>query len=294
MTGERCFIEGMKTAPRFGERFALRNALVAREKRDTRYSVVDGNYSTERLLPVRNEFNRYPRFQWDSRTDPSVLMGLEGFYAKRIRELLQNAQDKPVIALDLGGGAGTSWIRLAGVFEEAISQGRLALAVSNLQPMRAVVDEAQTETTKFLSRYFGLVNFVTGDSLELTKAHLNLPGGRRVPLDGNVDLVHEKLSATYRSLIPEVDAVCIGGLLSGNGSYFSRNENALVASSHGFVSERTQGFQIGTAEMVKRFGLLSVPKVERGYMAGLPISDYTIFREPGAEPITIGAFEQAA
>ncbi|MBI3341812.1 hypothetical protein HY024_01685 [Candidatus Curtissbacteria bacterium] len=291
MAKEQAFIEGLEVAPKFDKRMQKRNELVALFEPDTFYQTTGGDYSNERLVPVANEFNRFSRW-WNTqrRESPGALMGLELLYAKRVAALIGKSQGEPLIALDLGGGVGRSWIRLAKAFETDVAQGRVAFVVSNLQQICSGADAPSSEIEEFIRENSHLVNYASGDCLELMGGAVDLADDRSVPFAGHVGLVHERLSATYRSLIPEVDIECIAGMLSDQGAYFSRNHTQAVAQAFGFISEREKGLAMGRKAIVGKYGLVPVPKVEDGYMAGLPIADYTIFRKPASLPVAVGAF----
>lgn len=200
------------------------------------------------------------------------------YLPRLIGRLLRNSKtDKPVVLLDMGGGAGQTWREVAVSFEEEVKRGKLAFVVSNLAwPL--------TEGEK-------LVNFIDSTFHTIVKKTIILPNGEVLPLKRNVDVVHESQSLVRWSQIPELDIPSITRLLSDCGSYYisapttpckytpAENQEDNWRQR---VTAMTQAFRW----LQENYGLKRVVQVEAGEYDGADLL-YRVFRRPMAPPVAV-------
>lgn len=196
--------------------------------------------------------------------------------------------NQPIIILDLGGGQGQSWTATASFFKDDIKAGKVAFLVSNLTG----IPTSNNETAK-VNRNEIPVHFVESPFRQLCVQEITLPNGQVLPLEGNVDLVHDCNSLTRWSLVPELDIPSVCSLLSKQGSFFIAPGNKpcrydrlnhLEATVN--QSQRWAAVNMCYYLMQERYGLLDIDHVESGEYqdAGLL---YKVFRKQEAPLITI-------
>lgn len=230
-----------------------------------------------------------------------TLKGYEVFLYDTALALIEQKQEGPVVMLDLGGGAGGSWNRLAIALRDQIESSKLVLAVSNFtsdpeEQIRKFKDEAggpshnrTTECLADLEAARGLVHFLKGSFFDMRMKRINLPNGNEVKLEGNTDFIHERLSLTSHSITPELDIPIIGFLLSRSGIYSIPNESLAPQrgrQSSKVMNQRRHGIMTGQRTLEDRFQLQRIVRVETGPYEGRNLK-YRFFRARSAPPITI-------
>lgn len=185
----------------------------------------------------------------DTATGEHQLGDIELMIADRIDGLLNESElDKPVVAMDFGGGRGMSWLRIASQpkYRTAIEDGRLAMVITNLgftpdsepdsegytgvaRSMNA--DNALYKTGANVCTYSqkemewaqnnqNLVHNIDANALELSDAIITLPDGNELPLAGNVDIIHERLALAHTH-VPDLALANFSRILSQRGVLFS-------------------------------------------------------------------------
>lgn len=232
-----------------------------------------------------------------------VLKGYEVFLYNSALNLLKTKKT-PVVMLDLGGGAGVSFNRLALALQDEIRNSQLALVISNLAatpeqqvqrfetlrtdtPILTQVHDT-AEARRLVDDTADLVHFVNGNALSLRMKQIALPNGSSIKLEDNIDFISEIRSLTKHTKTPELDLITIGFLLSRYGIYLVHNNDvALINDKAPFLEERRQGIQIGHRLLENSFGLQRVSTIETGPFEGQPLTNHHIFKSPQTPPITI-------
>lgn len=204
-----------------------------------------------------------------------------------VHRLLQDRPiNQPVLLLDIGGGAGLTWMSVASDFREEIRASKIAFIVSNLawalgpSPDPEIVNPEPE-----------LVHYVNSVFRKLCTQSVTLPDGHILPLRRNVDLVHECQSLTRWSQVPELDILSVYRLLSRKGTYFIASPGAPCKYTRAASPEdnhRQRQAAVTTAHRLlqSKFGLKQVTQVEDGEYAGAHLL-YTVFKQPEAPLVTI-------
>ena len=249
--------------------------------------------------------NHHPiRTITNSHRQQVTLTGYEVFLHDTALNLLKKKRGT-VVMLDIGGGAGATWNRLAIAMRDEIEDSRLALVVSNivaspdqhrkrfetLQEKRPYLTQLHdTEEIKSSGKDAeGLTQFITGSFFSLRMQRITLPNGQTLRLEGNIDFLNEKRSLTQHTITPELDLPIIGFLLSEYGIYAVPNYDVnLEDKVHGRIEERSQAIQIGHGILKEHFGLERVHTIKRESNENeeLPITNHHIFKAIQAPEIT--------
>lgn len=201
------------------------------------WAVARGDYSRPLWI---NEFGTLRVTGIDQKTlrrgsESEEVLGVEKSLDHMVEELLAKSEKRPIVVMDFGGGIGLTWCRLAKKYEEAVKQGLLTFVVTNIESgydldaalNTRVSSEHEGDVVK-LVRYAknnNLVQYVEGELIgkdtkdirSLRKLSLKV-GGRLVPLYGNVDIIHTRMSLLH-SKIPEIHYPRLFELMSENGMF---------------------------------------------------------------------------
>lgn len=255
-------------------------------------SNTNGEYDSHGILRQNHEYFSYARPM--RRKSEYDLIGMELFFENYIEKLFQKKVDQPVIAIDLGGMQGRSWLRLAKRFEKEVDNSKIAFIVTNL-----AYDPKKWAEEKYPSKRYGqimeesghLVHFLNLTVYKARRTSIQLKNGRKVPLQGNTDIVNERFSVHHWSYVPEIEIVEAASLLSSFGIYvIDGGDGFLDPLPNVYLSDgdRSQGIVLAHEEICKRFGLLNITNVEKGdyesYNFGLRRFFY-LFRKPDAPPV---------
>lgn len=323
---EVSYFRGIRVAPHFRSRFRTRTDFkraiteLGKEPHSGIFENRDGDYGEFGLVIGDHDFGQEQRRQkqpWEKgyivlgeygRIDFDELVGLERFFAKQARKLLElKGRDAPVVMLDIGGMTGQSWSRLALTFETEVRDSQIAFVVSNLvyDPEKHLDDELKykrAEVRDLLTRGRPLVHFVQADAAQLRRESITLPNGKDFRIKGNVDLLHECFALTYWSYIPEFEMLQAASLLSEYGTYIIQRGDKLTGSHRDYHLENEEdwmdaNFQRNSAretavyftldEIEKRFGLKRVKRVEQGEMVDTYIFHSFVFRKSSAPRIEV-------
>src|SRR6185369_13522978 len=231
-----------------------------------------------------------------------ILKGYEVFLHDTALQLLKTRK-RPLVMLDLGGGAGASWNRLAIALEDEIEQSRIALVVSNiaatpeqqLQRFDAVAKDIPPLAKNFdtdimrtlLDETEGLVHYVTGPFFSLRMQHITLPNGQKIRLEENTDFIAELRSLTKHTKTPELDLAIVGFLLSEFGMYTVPNHDVLLINEKSpFTQERREGIQIGHRMLEQQFVLRRIYTAESGRFAGEPFTNHHVFKATSSSTVS--------
>jgi hypothetical protein len=235
------------------------------------------------------------------------LTGTEAFLASRIEAHLRLPTPlRPVVALDVGGGVGFSWLRLANRFQSRIMNQELVLGVSNIKyhpddylyenvgRLPAVWREPIQELYEQVG---ALVQYITTDLSAINQLRLRLPPNpRREDPAGKVDVVHERLGPTAWSKIPELHVRRLGRLVSPRGIYMvDRHSTAQVCGSvrvgkrgkrvdKSEMAARLRGINDAHEELLQEQGLTRIDTLEVGERPGSRLQ-YVVFKGRDADPI---------
>lgn len=188
----------------------------------------------------------------------------EEFLSSVISRQLAEYPDRPVLALDMGGGLGATWARIAQRFENEVQSGRVVLVVSNLtesgrsgfQPRSADGTPLDGPTLEMIrdTHEKGLVQFVSGTVDDLSQATVELPDGQHLPLHNNVTLLHESRSVTAWSKVPERDIPKAAELIADGGVYLvSDLDTQTVQGAKSYNEERARvaGIQLAHQALIQ-------------------------------------------
>lgn len=275
-------------APNFNTRQAREKVAVERmltDKDEYHWNVPLGAYNSDRVIGLHNP-RKFVRVNGESH----YLSGVEVFLHDTASQLLKVKTD-PVTFLDIGGGAGATWSRLALCFGDEINDGKIAFVVSNLvfSPEDHLRKNGFPEGGNFLTRSKGLVHYVKGEFSQLKDKTIPLPNGTELPLEGSVDLGMERRSVTVWSKIPEVAILDIPPLLSPYGVYMVHKSDLLELNeltSAQEERERTEAIGIAHKLLQERFGLTKVTRAESGKLKDREL-DYLVFKSQQAPLIDV-------
>jgi hypothetical protein len=232
----------------------------------------------------------------------SELQSVHAFLSNRINSLRREVK-RPLIILDLGGGAGATVRELAFLYEEEVKESQMAFGVSNL-----VTNDLDNYTTEKARRTdpqspYGrgkeLVCNLRGSFSDLRHQTIRLANGMSVPLLGNVDIIHERYALTAWSKVPELDILHAASLLSPIGIYMVSNDsitypeggeldnNILRRAGISYMPDhgaRREGVRQAHEYLQRPMGLKKVTRVETGPLAKQQLL-YTVFKAPYAPRI---------
>jgi hypothetical protein len=231
------------------------------------------------------------------------LAGLEVRLADRIDTLLATHKDgsKPDVALDIGGGVGVTWLKLATKYQQEIRSGRLILAVTNyakhpldhlawLATVKGKAKQARKAAALYERCNEGVQYIDYFDFTDSMDCRLRLPSGKWFDAEGNVGLMHERFSLTAWGCVPEVNIPRAADHLSSRGTYLVPRTDQ---DFHPYMLsiEEQRGRRLGIlaahAALPRQYGLQLITKVEAGQFAGQPM-EYIAFRGPDSQPISVG------
>ena len=250
---------------RFGKFLAERLAVEQTITDQTREEVLDRvGWSFSKGL-----YSNYGIDRWDEEAcigtnEPTQK---ECTITNRIDELLKEPEaGKPVLAVDFGGGQGLSWIRIAALpkYRQAIKEGRLVLIVTNLgfKPEDSADPDGYTGIARSMNVDNALyaagasvcpvseedmswaedsqkyVHYIDKNALELPDTTITLPDGSRLPLMGNVDIIHEQLALAHTH-VPDLAIASLKKIMGRRGSFYSDAATSYHLM-HPIVSETKQ------------------------------------------------------
>lgn len=220
------------------------------------------------------------------------LRNLELFFSEYLQKQMELKRAEPVIAVDIGGMLGLSWVRLAKHFENEVKEGRIAFVVTNLTYQRhdILADPKLTpEEQTFLVNNENLVHFCNAAASNLPNLTIILPNDRTIALRAHSDLVHECNSVTCWSKIPDLDIYILGILLSPYGAYFvheidAHDLNMCLDSNEEEL--RLEGIVRAHNRLIRQLGLTKISTVEAGEYLDQPMQ-YIVFRQHNAPLVTV-------
>jgi hypothetical protein len=253
------------------------------------YGFARGDYTADELVLW---------YHPDRQIGDHKLKGREVFLADHLQTLLaQRGGDRPVVALDIGGGIGMSWLRLGGVFRGEIETGRLVLAVTNLDEisryniLKNHADQAGLyDAEELFAKNGDLINYLTTTFSLLHKQVVTTPGGSSLPLKGNTSLVHEKRSLTLWTEVPEIHIHRVGQLLTDDGLFITRPraeaKRNLESVRYDLPGSKWYGVELAQRALEATFGLTRHAEVQTGAKTGVPLREL-MFAAPHAPLIRI-------
>jgi|GEM_PF-2112049 len=193
----------------------------------------------------------------------------------QIQELLarRKSDDKPVVAVDFGGGLGVSMIRIASRHRKAIEDGDLFLAVTNLGYLpqseshrnsysliasrlsmkRNLGDSTSSQSQlQFIQDNQSLVTYIDATAPELATNFI-ISKGKQIPLRGAVDIIHESYSLMH-SHIPDIALAVFGELLSTEGSLYlgTRRRDDMMRSRLSSIQVGERSVDLNTEDHRRR------------------------------------------
>jgi hypothetical protein len=219
------------------------------------------------------------------------LYGVEQQLAFSLAQFVQiNRQfgsNRPTVMLDFGGMAGLSAVRIASQvnMRKEIERGEVIIVVSSLgfdmkaeftKPAAQRLDFLNRDEALFLESHRHLVQHVQGDAAALLRTTVVTPNGRRVPLRGNIDLLHERLALAHGQK-NDLDIPRLGKLVSPRGELWmssaSRHMMSTIDSADqpepDLITARTIAHELGLANL-QELGFTARPLTTD--------SGYTVYR----------------
>lgn len=220
----------------------------------------------------------------DFSTEPPTFHSHLGIFIKKL--IQTKPSNEPVVALDIGGGAGLTWAMTAANFGEEVKAGKVIFAVSNL-----VWSKEQFANPYQKTFDSGLVHYISSTFRGLLRKSITLPNGDILPLKGVADLIHESQSLTRWSQVPELDILSLSRLISPYGTYFISHPTTPCLYDQVTNARQNQIQRENVIRQVHRllqskYGFRSILQVEDGEFAGSGLL-YSIFRKSKAPRIEI-------
>lgn len=251
------------------------------------YSIILGDYSEKSIADIATLYEQEgERLDEVGKKVFEDLMGIEVFFKNTIDHLLTIKGAKPVILLDIGAMVGLSWRRLANFYEDQVRTGKLVFAINNLNNNLDNLRQNRLteETRSFLDKTDDLIQSIDATPSQIRRRRLYLPDGTLVSLEHSADLVHESLSMTYWSKIPDIDILRIPTLLSEYGMYLVPKVDVKYGQFRYF--ERPQSIALAHEQLQSRYGLKKVIQAEEGNMKDEYLN-YIIFKNKHAPMIKV-------
>lgn len=210
-------------APMLEERQAAWDRRMTPRERNESWQACDGSYAVLESPLSTKLATIFPK------KNGVLLSGRELIVAARINQLAAHRPEKPILAVDLGGMMGLSWMRLAVYFEELRSSNKLQLTSTNLEfnpdlltknnrPVgRANTPFLEPAEWRFWTKHRHAVHFVNANTKTLQDKL------------GKVDIIHEQNSVTYHSPIPALDRLRMLSALSSDGLLISSDSSTSFA-----------------------------------------------------------------
>jgi hypothetical protein len=220
--------EELEADDSLADRMAANNNAVEmyRDAPHEHWGFGEGDYSYHAFYDGQQTDLNYRLPQFETIT----LMGKEEVFASRIRTLLELQLDRPVIAADIGGMYGVSFLRLSHVFRAEIAQERLVLLVTNVNhdPDKVEITEEvfRDEVNHYipivaeskLAKHDKRVHYVNALPSELSGQSIVLPSGREMQIS-EIDIIHERLAIAAHSFIPDREVTTLLHMLSSQGIF---------------------------------------------------------------------------
>lgn len=273
--------QNVEPAPHFEDRLTkqvdlIEAAMVAGSKEKYRWT--NGDYSSSEYATSAT-----PSSDPKERRSGEVV-NHEIILAEHIREQLAYDPEQPKVILDIGGGAGVSWDRLARQFEAEIALGQVVFVVSNLISIPETFPEEWSDQRNAYEpinpHEEKLVHMISSTFADLPDAEITLPTGVTISLRGHTALTHESRSLTAWSKVPELDILKASEVMSPHGIYFVKSADTYQLHSAEPLSasedkDRQEGIRKAHVALQTTLGL----KLEH-YQSGVNSSVWMAFRSP--------------
>lgn len=208
----------------------------------------------------------------------------EKIIAAKSIKLAQESTDRPAIVVDFGGMYSLSFFRIAGSpkVRELVTSGKLMFVVTNIEfnlemgekAIKEKYSDLDQNEIDVINKNRDLVTFVQSDAAELKTLKIrNRFNGQEVPLQGNIDLIHEQ-SALMHGIKNDVDLYLLSRSLSDKGILLlgSKRLHPRLPSDPASRLPIEQAHLMGI-ENLKRSGLLEYHPKRHSF--------YRIFSKPG-------------
>ncbi|HEV7454247.1 MAG TPA: hypothetical protein VGO07_03225 [Candidatus Saccharimonadales bacterium] len=238
-------------------------------------------------------------------------VSVEEFLVERI-DMLLTESDEPVVAIDVGAGAATTWHKIGGYFRPDIEDGRLLLAAVNregepkdylvayanyLKELNADPEMDRHALGKLVAGWTEAMWFYKqhGDTVHALKADFSAnnrlwqtPSG--TGLYRTAQIVHERQSVTAWSDNPRLHCRGVAGLTAPDGVYMLPREDTY--NIYGFMNQRERAARIAGIAAVhntiaEEFTMQRIDVMQEGPLAGQPL-DYVMFAGARARAVTVG------
>jgi hypothetical protein len=272
-------------APLFPERLKHQRSFEA--PGTANYTISMGDYSSpppftslEFYVPARlTDEDRIVRIKGDV-----VLRGAEVHIANQLEASLNVEPDKPVVGLDIGGGARLSWLRLAKAFKREVATGKLVLAATNLEDYYEHISGSEEDEDAYFALDEEMGEYVPSIQTtfsDIPDQSIPLLDGGSIPIEGNVAFAHERCSLTTWSLIPEVDLVGMGRVMTPDGVFmvWTNKDWNTLDNANAFDAAKSRGVEIAHRVLRQEYGFTMTDRVTTPDGAA-PSSRYTVFRGP--------------
>lgn len=274
-------------APELIERLNRQKTFEKEEASESRWQFATGAYDRNNT-PLITTRTSLPNYSHRRTVERDITKWLNEYVHDN---LVYKLNVDPLILLDIGGGMGTTWTRMAYDFQTEVELGLVAFVVSNLgrNPLEIADDrELELDDDHILKKGRPLVHHLISPFYNLKNKLITLPNGRKVLLKGNTQIVHENLALTSWSKTADTDAANIAELLTPKGVYAVPKAN--IEQPGDDIDKRTQRLRDMAIERghqtLEEQGLRRVTVAEAGKFKGKEM-DYVMFCGKEAGLVTV-------
>jgi hypothetical protein len=266
--------------------------------------------------------NVYTEFLGDYDTVPFVgtdddAVTVTDYMAEYLHQRLEAPRNRPVLAIDVGGGAGVEFLRYGAFFMDAIKAGELALLVSSVgsgpleymetalryRDSRGLSLKPVAEAMYLYQRFGHTVTYIQANFQH--GLGMGMQQGDKVSsLECSFDIVHEHKAVTGWNRAPEPSIIRLGELVAPEGVYMVLNAD--LHGGYGYMNSygttrdsygtpdfgermaRARGIKAAHIVLNEQMGLRQVDVAEEGPFAGSPLT-YRVFAGKDALPIAPGS-----
>lgn len=222
--------QGLIFAPelfkRIGEHLEYRRRL--RRRKDESWSYSSGSYSSERF------YDESPWLEWKHGVENPMVYKVIERQIKGVQQRKKEFGDeKPTVVLDFGGMVGGSMLQLHHSTSETVRDSKIIFLVSNLAfyPTLQWLGKSYLDTPEIRNWMFHFkdgvwvprIPYLQADAQELVNTYITMPNGSQYPLQGNVDIIHER-NVLDKGRINDLDLPRIAKLLSKYGTFFMHSD----------------------------------------------------------------------
>jgi len=274
-------------APEFVARLNEQKAFEEKEVTESRWQFATGSYDRN-STPLITTRATLPNKALIKSIERDITKWLNDYVHDN---LVYEPDVNPLILLDIGGGMGMTWTRMAYDYQNEVEQGLVAFVVSNLGRNPLEIADARgfdLDEDHILTKGKPFVHHLISPFYNLKNQVITLPNDRKIPLNGNTSLVHERLALTSWSRTADIDIVNVAELLTPKGIYVVPKAN--IEQPGDDNDKKTERLRVSAIEhghqTLQEQGLRRVGIAEAGKFKGKEM-DYVMFCRKEAGLVTV-------